>query len=195
MKIFLLSLLLFLLSACWIPFLWWEENEIPEELNSSVETFTGQYMTIETPSDWQNIATSQLGVPKTWNVILAKKSSDRVDRVYRNMIVLEDTLIGSLSSSQYARNDYRIAQKKYAWFKELESIDAQFADGEQSSLYVFEAKYNPDSPRMKFLQSARICENWEEKYVYNITITLPASLQDIEKFKALIQTFACREEV
>lgn len=190
MKTFLIVSLL-LLSSCGLPFVWWDEAEIPEELVSAVKTFTWSSMLIQTPTDWSEIWKSQLWAPKTGEIILALKSPDIVDWVYKSMIILQDSLIWNLTSMQYSRNDYLVSQKKYSGFRELENTSVKYVDWEESNLFVFEAKYNPDSPRIKFVQSSRICKNWEKRVVYNLTIALAPSITDIEKYKALIQSFEC----
>jgi hypothetical protein len=123
--------------------------------------------------------------------VTALKSNDRVDDIYRSLIVLEDTIIGKLSSEQYARNDYNVSVKNYSGHRLLEEKKIDYIDGIPSILYTFEAKYNPDSPRMKFIQSSKICTNSDKNKVYNITIALPPSINDIEKYESLIKSLSC----
>jgi hypothetical protein len=55
-------------------------------------------------------------------------------------------------------------------------------------LYVFEAKYNMDTPKLKFLQTAHICSGTK---AYFMTIALPTDIDDTSKYEYLLSTFNC----
>lgn len=191
-KILLLSFSLLFLSACGIPFIWSDENEeSSEEAQKTTTEFRDENISITIPTSWEEIWSNNLPVPKTGNIALALKSSDQIDDIYRTMVILEDRLIWNLSSSQYARNDYRVSIKNYSGFREISEKEITYIDGDISKLYTFEAKYNPDSPRMRFLQSSKICSEETSNKVYNTTIALPPSVDDLEKYEALIKSLSC----
>jgi len=183
-----------LLSSCSIPFIGWGDSDADwedAEATSSTTEFKNDVISMLVPTSWQEIGSSSLPVPKSGKIALALKSTDKSDGLYRTLVILEDELLGTLSSEQYARNDYQISIKKYSSFKELSEKSLNFEDGTNSKLYVFEAKYNPDSPTIKFIQSSKVCNKDEGNFVYNITIALPSSIDDLEKFEWLIKTLTC----
>ena len=194
-KIILFVLSCLFLSSCSIPFIWWDkeetENQDSVEVESSTTDFKNDVISTSIPTTWQEIWSLSLPVPKSGKIVLALRSPDKSDNLYRTLVILEDQLIGTLSSEQYARNDYQISIKKYSSFKELSEKSINFNDGTNSKLYVFEAKYNPNSPTIKFIQSSKVCQKAEKNFVYNITIALPPSIDDIEKFEWLIKTLQC----
>ena len=194
----ILILLTLLLTSCWIPFLWSDDQEetspTAEEIASSTKTLTTQSISITIPSNWNEISNSSLPSPKTGTIVTALKSSDLVDDIYRSLIILEDTIIGKLSSEQYARNDYNVSIKNYSGHRLLEEKNIEYTDGISSILYTFEAKYNPNSPRMKFIQSSKICTSSDTNKVYNVTIALPPSIDDTEKYEVLIKSLSCRTD-
>ena len=193
-KIIVFLFCLFTLSACGIPFIGWADDKDDSENSetaSATTEFQNDVMSMLIPTSWQEIASSNLPVPKSGKIVLALKSTDKSDDLFRTLVILEDQLIWNMSSEQYARNDYKISIKKYSSFKELSEKSINFTDGTNSKLYIFEAKYNPDSPTIKFLQSSKVCSQQDKNFVYNITIALPSSLDDIEKFEWLIKTLQC----
>lgn len=196
MKYLLINILLILtLSSCSIPFLWSNnEDTALEESQKATKEFKNDNINLLIPTSWKEIWASNLPIPKSWNITLALRSADMTDWIYRTMVILEDTLLWKISSEQYARNDYKISVKKYSWFRELSEETISFNDGVSSKLYTFEAKYNPDSPRMKFLQSSKVCSYDSKNVVYNITIALPSSAEDLAKYEWLIKTISCNKK-
>ena len=49
------------------------------------------------------------------------------------------------------------ASKDYLEYTKLDSKEIIIEDEEESLLYIFEAKYNMETPKLKFLQTARVC--------------------------------------
>jgi hypothetical protein len=188
----ILLILVIFLSSCFGPFSSDEtETQEWENTQSTIKSFETDSLILTIPNSWEELSASSLPAPKTGEVFLALKSKDLSDWVYRTLVILEDTIIWKLTSKQYARNDYRVSIKNYAGYRELEEKQIEFADGDESLLFHFEAKYNPDSPRMKFLQSSKICSDDTVNMVYNITISLPNSIEDLAKYESLIKSMQC----
>ena len=82
------------------------------------------------------------------------------------------------------------AEKDYLNYVLLDKVDFIFNDEEESLLYVFEAKYNYDSPVLKFLQTAYVCNQTK---AYFITIALPTSVTDVSIYQELLKTFKCNK--
>ncbi|MBT4632488.1 hypothetical protein HOB94_00425 [bacterium] len=62
-------------------------------------------------------------------------------------------------------------------------------DEELSIIYIFEAKYNLDTPKIKFLQTARVCN---QNKAFFFTIALPTTIKDTTKYEYLLSTFECK---
>jgi hypothetical protein len=65
-----------------------------------------------------------------------------------------------------------------------------FNDEEKSTAYIFEARYNIDTPKLKFFQTAHICN---QNKAYFITLALPPSVKDLSKYEEFIATFQCKD--
>jgi hypothetical protein len=81
------------------------------------------------------------------------------------------------------------AQTDYLDYTKIESRDITFLDEEVSTLYVFEARYNLDTPKLKFLQTAHICNS---NKAYFFTLAIPTTVSDISKYEYLLTTFKCK---
>ncbi len=81
------------------------------------------------------------------------------------------------------------AETDYLEYTELSSNEIMFIDEEPWIIYTFEAKYNMDTPRLKFLQTSHIC-NWTKAYF--MTIALPTTVKDTSKYEYLLSTFMCK---
>jgi hypothetical protein len=57
-------------------------------------------------------------------------------------------------------------------------------------LYEFEAKYSTKTPRLKFLQTAYVCQ---PKKAFFFTIAIPTSIKDTSKYEKLIASFSCKD--
>ena len=80
------------------------------------------------------------------------------------------------------------ARDGYVEYSELDQQGITFADGEEGIVYVFEAKYNADTPLLKFVQTAHVCHPED---VYLMTITLPTYIREHAQYIDMLQTFSC----
>ena len=80
------------------------------------------------------------------------------------------------------------ARDEYTDYTELGLANISFSDGEEGSVYVFEARYNDTTPNLKFVQTARVC--YPER-VYAMTITLPAYIREHQQYIDMLATFSC----
>jgi len=81
------------------------------------------------------------------------------------------------------------AEKDYLNYRKLDSKDFTFNDSEESKLYIFEAKYNLNTPKLRFIQTAYICN---QKDAYFFTVALSAQIRDTSKYEAFLKTFTCK---
>jgi hypothetical protein len=50
-------------------------------------------------------------------------------------------------------------------------------------VYIFEAKYSPETPILNFIQTAYVCKN---KKAFFITMALPLDIKDTSKYEKMI---------
>lgn len=181
-KILVICFLCFFIFSCW-----------SEETNTQTwlikqET---QNISIDIPSNWEVISDKENILPKAKDgeIELAVTSKNAVNWFANNMLILSDDLQKYVSSKEFAMLNNIWAQTDYLDYTSIESKDFKFSDWEASMLYVFEAKYNIDTPKLKFMQTAHICN---QNKAYYITIALPTSVTDTAKYEEFLASMACK---
>jgi hypothetical protein len=81
-------------------------------------------------------------------------------------LILSDDLYEETTSKKYAIVNYAYTTSSYLEFLKLKEESIEFPDKDNSILYFFEAKYNLETAKRKFIQTAKVCN----KKVYLITI-------------------------
>lgn len=183
-KIFALAFIITSLVSCGSPDVvtpvttWLVKKETPN-------------ISIEIPSNWIEISDKQNILPKvkTWNIELAVSADKVVNWFSNNLLILSDDLKTIVTSSEFSMLNNIWAQTDYLEYLELESKEFTFLDEEKSILYSFEAKYNLDTPKLKFLQTAHIC-NWTKAYF--LTVAIPTTITDTSKYEEFLATFKCK---
>lgn len=104
-----------------------------------------------------------------------------------NLLILEDTLSHIGSSKQYSEQNHIHTKQKYQEYRLIESSPILFADSDESKYYVFDAKYNSQTPKMRFIQTAKICGT--RVYLIHFALGFDAN---INEYIALSKTFACK---
>jgi hypothetical protein len=143
------------------------------------------------PSNWDIVkdVDNTLPTPSAWEIELAVVSSSVVSGFSNNILILGTDLNRITTSKEYSMLNNVWARTDYLEYTELSSREITFVDGEISILYEFEARYNLNTPRLKFLQTAHIC-NYTRAYF--ITLALPTSVSDISRYVDFIQSFRCK---
>lgn len=181
-KIFIFIFILFFIVGCS------SEESIIE--SSGLTLFTWDWYSISIPNNW-DIITNQdklLPEPSEGKIELSAQSESVKWGFVNNLLVLSDRLESFTDSSEYSISNNVWAQGEYIDYLELESENIEFFDGNQSQIYVFEAKYNSETPKLKFLQTAYVCN---PNIGYFLTIAISPSVKDTEKYKTLLSTFSC----
>jgi hypothetical protein len=104
------------------------------------------------------------------------------------LTILSTDLEKQISSKDYSMLENVWATKDYLGYTEISSKEITFADGTPSIIYEFEAQYNIETPKFKYLQVGHICEY--KKYL--ITLALPTNTNDVSKYISLLSTFGCK---
>jgi len=145
---------------------------------------------IEVPSSWEIIENKESILPKPnrWKIELAVTSKKEKLWFKNNLLILSDDLWIFTSSKEFSMLNNVWASKDYIDYKLIESKNFNFIDEEESVLYIFEAKYNLDTPKLKFLQTSHICN---QNKAFFFTIAIPTSTKDTSKYEELLKTFKC----
>ena len=183
-KIFVLVFVTLFLFSCWdkvapvVPTTWLTKKETAN-------------ISIEVPSTWYVINDKENILPKTkeWKIELAVSSESVVNWFANNLLILSDDLKTYVTSSEFSMLNNIWAQTDYLDYLELNSKEFKFKDEEKSVLYIFEAKYNLDTPKLRFLQTAHICK---QNKAYFLTLALPATVKDTSKYEEFLSTFTCK---
>ena len=158
--------------------------------DSSISTspFSGEGFSIDIPKTW--IPVDKAALPSTTNgtIALALTSTEIVSGYSNNMSIIKEKLTEAISSKKYSVVNYALTTSAYKDFVKLDEKVVAFGDKDESNLYIFEAKYNTDTPKQKFVQTAKVCKDT----VYLITFGLGLTTGSVSKYEDLVKTFACK---
>ncbi|EKE26865.1 MAG: hypothetical protein ACD_4C00135G0004 [uncultured bacterium (gcode 4)] len=178
-KIFFLSLFAFLLVSC---------GSSSTESDNNVKKHTGSGFVIDIPSSWTVVDNSQIPNIKSWKIELAVSSSDISSGFANNLVIIWEQLNEKITSKKYSTINYALTNWNYLEFSKLDEKTISFSDKDESNLYIFEAKYNTSTPKRKFLQTSKVCDN----KVHLITIWISLDITDASKYENLIKSFECK---
>lgn len=177
---FIFLLIPFFLSAC--TFLPGTQVEI--QTNATI--YTGSWFSIQVPALWKMSTGSLFGSLKTGSLELALMSPDVRYGFSNNLIIIKDTLNGIITSAKYAELNSIQTKWNYLEYTKIQNDRIIFSDTDESRISVFEAKYNPSTPKLKFIQTAKVCGT--SVYMIHFAIALDKSP---DAYIALAKTFAC----
>lgn len=100
---------------------------------------------------------------------------------------MRDELRTPLTSKKYSELNYIQTTRNYLEYTKLQELPIAFSDTDTSLLYVFEARYNKTTPRMKFIQTAKVCGT--NVYLLHIALSLDKAP---EKYIELMKSFQCK---
>lgn len=103
---------------------------------------------------------------------------------------MKEKLTEAITSKKYSVVNHALTTGAYKEFVKLDEKTIVFGDKDESNLYVFEAKYNINTPKQKFIQTAKVCGDT----VYLITFGLGLSTGATSKYEDLIKTFVCTDK-
>lgn len=146
---------------------------------------------ISIPVSWEIIENKESILPKPseWDIELAVTSKELKWGFSNNLLILSDKLNSFTTSKDFAMLNNVWATDDYLDYTKLDSKEITFSDEEISLLYIFEAKYNLDSPKLKFLQTSHVCNT---NKVFLLTIAITTDIKDTTKYEQLISTFKCK---
>jgi len=178
---FIFILIPFFLSAC--TFLPGTQVEVQD----NAMLFSGSWFSMQVPALWKVNSGMLLGNPKFWSLELALVSPDVRYGFSNNLIVIKDTLNGIITSAKYAELNAIQTKGNYLEYTKISNDLLIFSDSDESRVIVFEAKYNTDTPKLKFVQTAKVCGT--NVYVIHFALALDKSP---DAYIALAKTFTCK---
>ncbi len=157
--------------------------------NVNLVSFAGSGFTMQVPKTWTAVNEKDLPKPKSGTIGCAFTSPEISSGFANNLLVLRDTLTDStMTSRKYAVVNQALTTGEYLEYTKLADAKVIFGDNDESLITTFEARYNKDTPKQKFLQTSKICG----KNVYLLTIGLNLSNTTTDKYAEILKTFACK---
>lgn len=160
--------------------------------STSLTSFKGEGFSMDVPSTWIQKDKKDIPTPKNGSVVLAMTSSDISSGFANNLLVLKDTLLldekgEKITSKKYSVVNQALTTGTYEEYVKLDEKTIEFADKDESNLYVFEAKYNRETPKKRFVQTAKVCDD----KVYLITVGIELNSGSTAKYENLAKSFQC----
>ena len=162
-----------------------------EDTNVALTEYKGTGYAVNVPKTWVAVDAKSLPRPKNGTIALAMSSPDISNGFANNLLILKDTLgpdaDPKMTSRKYMVVSQALTSGTYTEYTKLSDDTITWSDQDEGTLQVFEAKYNPETPKQKFIQTAKLCG----KDVYLMTIGLALSVTDTKKYTALFESFTC----
>ncbi|MCH2189116.1 hypothetical protein MK079_04795 [Candidatus Gracilibacteria bacterium] len=162
-------------------------------VSTGLEWYQGDKFSLQVPASW-TVFTDQESLfpqPSRGEIELVSVSENEKFGWQRNLVVLSDTLEQVTTSTDFSILEQVQSRSQYEFYRELENVGIDFNDGEQGKVYVFEARYNRDTPILKYIQVARVCY---PDTVYVATISVPTELKKHTQYIDMFKTFTCKQE-
>lgn len=160
--------------------------------NVNLTAFSGSGFTMQVPKSWTAVGEKDLPKPKSGTVAGAFTSSEITSGFANNLLILKDVLAtgtdATMNSRKYAVVNQALTTGEYLEYTKLSDAKVAFSDQDESIITIFEARYNKETPKQKFMQTAKICG----KNVYLLTIGLNLSSNSTDKYSEIFKTFTCK---
>lgn len=170
----------FVLASCTLP-------GTQSETTQNTALYEGKLFSMSVPKSWSGAAPKTLPTPKKWTIELAYVSPDTKYGFSNNLVIMSNALDTIVTSKKYSELNQLQTSKNYLEYTKTTDQDITFTDKETSRVYIFEARYNESSPRMKFVQTARVCGT--TVYLLHFSLSLD---KDPTLYLPLLQTFVCK---
>lgn len=183
--------LLFLVSCGWDDAQTTSSSSDKGSNKKWLTSFETSHFSLGVPAAWEIVDNVDELLPKPNNGVieLAASSLDIQNGFANNILILSQDLNKKTSSSDFSLLNNIGVEKEYSEYTKLDAKDLVFSSWDTSRVYTFEARYNLDNPKLKFIQTAAVCS--DTKW-YLMTIALPVALKDISKYENILKTFSCK---
>ncbi|MDD4530561.1 MAG: hypothetical protein PHO80_03370 [Candidatus Gracilibacteria bacterium] len=183
-KFFVVGFLTFLLSSC-------GTSTETSTISTTSKYDKNQYFAITIPTTWEILGENDFTKPKKGKVDLAARSTSEISGGFsNNIVIISDKLTTATTSKKYSIVNYTLSTGEYVDFVKVSEKNIKFSDGDESAIYIFEAKYNTNSVKRKFIQSAKVCTD----RAFLMTIGIDLKITDTSKYEDLIKSFECKKK-
>lgn len=181
------KIILIIISSIFLSSCLWNSSE-----DGLISYNENQDFSLKIPNNWEIINEKEkvLPKPRSWEIELAVKSKTEKDWFFNNLLILSEQQKDEISAWEYIKENVKNFENDYFEYKKIEEKDFQFNDWKNSKLVVFEARYNKNTTKSKFLQTATFCSN---KKIYFLTLAIPKEINDISKYEYMISTLNCKK--
>lgn len=181
-KILIICTSIFFLTSC-------GGDEVVTEI-SGLDKHQADNFSVSIPSNWEIMTNKEniLPEPSEGKIELSAQAPEPKGGFTNNILILSDDLKTFTNSAEYSMANNVWAKRGYTDYLQLDNKEFNFTDGTVSQLYTFEAKYNLETPKLKFLQTAYVCN---PNKGYFLTIAISPSIKKTEKYETLLSTFSC----
>lgn len=146
--------------------------------------------TLSLPEKWKVIDDfSKLPVPRAGDISFIANAGEVKYGFTNNIIIVSQDLSKPVTSNDYSLLNNVWGSKDYFNYTKLSSQKITFSDKDTTTAYVFEAKYNVDTPVLKYIQFGKVCH---QKKAYLITLAVSQDTKDVEPYIEFAKTFACK---
>lgn len=154
-----------------------------------LSTYKWDGFTLWVPANWDILDDSSwvLPTPSSWTIALSASSTTVRDGFSNNLVVLEEETDVWTSSEEFSKVTHASSKEDYYYYNKKWEKTISFSDEGSSTLYIFEAKYNRNTPNLQFLQTGRICG--DKTYLMTIAVW---TLWDSGKYENILKTFECK---
>lgn len=122
-----------------------------------------------------------------WEIVFSARSTQKSYGFANNLIILKQDLENIVNSQQYSIMNHNATKSKYLEYEKIDAHGITFWDSDSSRVYVFDAKYNTQMPKLRFIQTAKMCGT--TVYLLHFTIALDRTPDNYIK---LLQSFRCK---
>jgi hypothetical protein len=112
---------------------------------------------MDIPSNWSTDSDKSIPEPKNGEIVLKAVSSEIRYGFSNNIIIMRDQLETPMTSKKYSEMNQIQTMKNYYEYSKISDEAILFADDDESRITVFEAKYNATTPKIKFIQTVKVC--------------------------------------
>lgn len=183
-KLFILFLVVFLLFSC--------SSKEKISNKSWLELFSNENFSILVPSKWRKIENNDkiLPKPKFWNIELAMTANEVRYGFSNNMLILSQNLNKMITSKSFSILNNVWSTKEFLEYTELDKQNIKLDSQDESIAYIFEAKYNASTPKLKYFQMWVVCDY---KKAYLITIAISTDIKDNSWYLEILKSFKCKK--
>jgi hypothetical protein len=181
-RLFFFVAFLSFLAGCSLP-----GTQTESVVSDSTVLHSGSGYEMLLPKSWSLASGATLPTPYYGTLALAYVSSEVKSGYANTLLIMQDRLSAPMSSRKYSELNSLQTYKNYLERTNIEESAILFDDDEESVLSLFEARYNRDTPRLKFMQTARVCGS--QVFLIHFSLALD---KDPKKYLELIRSFTCK---